>query len=240
LAHFQEKNLAANSRWIDIAADGGKFKGYLSLPPAGKGMGIVLLEEIFGVNRHIRGVADQYALDGYVVLAPDIFWRIQPGVELGYEGADREKAIAQFQKTDVATAVSDIGAAVKALRALPEVTGKIAAIGYCFGGRLAYLSAAAGSIDVAVAYYGGGIHNLLGEADKIRVPIQFHFAENDSSIPLSAVSQVKERFAGRNNAEVHLYPGASHGFNCWDRSAYHPHSAALAHGRTLTFLGERL
>lgn len=232
--------MTANSRWMDIATDAGNFKGYLSLPPAGKGMGIVLIEEIFGVNSHIRGVADQYAQDGYVVLAPDVFWRIQPGVELGYEGADREKAMAQLQNTDVPTAVGDIGATVKALRALPEVTGKIAAIGYCFGGRLTFLSAAAGSIDAAVAYYGGGIHNLLGEADKIQAPIQFHFAANDSSIPLSAVDQVKARFAGRDNAEVHIYAGAGHGFNCWDRSAYHPHSAALAHGRTLIFLGAHL
>jgi len=230
--------MTANSQWIDIATDGGSFKGYLSLPPAGKGPAILLLEEIFGVNKHIRGVADQYAQDGYVVLAPDMFWRVKPGVELGYEGADRDAAIAQMQKTDIGTAVRDMGAAVKALRAMPQVTGKVAAVGYCFGGRLAYLAAAAGQVDLSVPFYGGGIQNALDQADNIKIPMQFHYAEEDGGIPMSAVDQVKAKFAGRSNVSFYTYPKAGHGFNCWDRASYHPHSAALAHGRTLVFLGE--
>ena len=232
--------MSITSRWIDIPTGNDHFPGYLALPKGGKGPAVIIIQEIFGVNGHIRSVADQYALDGYVALAPDIFWRTQPRIELGYEGADRDKGIEILQKTNVDLATADIGAAAHALRAMPEVAGNVAAIGYCFGGRLAYLAAAQGSIDVAVAYYGGGIQNLLDQAAKIKAPIQFHYAELDAGIPLEAVGQVKERFIGRDDVEFHLYPNAHHGFNCSDRSTYDQHAAALAHGRTLTFLGEHL
>ncbi|ABC39337.1 dienelactone hydrolase family protein [Burkholderia thailandensis] len=228
------------SQWIDIPAGNDTFGGYLALPKRGRGPAIVIIQEIFGVNGHIRSVADQYAADGYVALAPDVFWRTQPRVELGYEGADRDKGIELLQKTDVVQAVADIGAAAAALRARPEVAGKLAAIGYCFGGRLAYLAAAQQHVDVAVAYYGGGIQNQVDVAAKVTQPILFHYAGHDQSIPLDAVDKVKAAFAGRANAEFHLYPDAQHGFNCSERASYDQRAAALAHGRTLTFLAERL
>ncbi len=175
--------VSVTSRWIDIPADGDSFQGYLALPKTGTGPAVIILQEIFGVNAHIRSVADQYAADGYIALAPDVFWRTQPRVELGYEGADREKAMELLQKTKLDEAVADVGAAAKALRALPEVTGKVAAIGYCFGGRLAYLAAAQGTVDLGVAYYGGGIQNALDQADKIKVPMQFHYGDSTPTFP---------------------------------------------------------
>jgi carboxymethylenebutenolidase len=233
-------DVSTHSKWIDIAAEDGTFQAYQALPHTGKGPGIVLIQEIFGVNQHIREVADQYAADGYVVLAPDIFWRAEPRVELTYEGADREKGIAIMQGTDFTKTLKDIGATAQALRALPELDGKVGTIGYCLGGRLAYNAAASGFVDAAVSYYGGGIQNQLDRAADVKVPILFHYAEEDSSIPLSAVGEVKERFAGRDNAAFHLYLGAHHGFNCPHRSTYQQHAAALAHGRTLVFLAENL
>lgn len=228
------------SQWIDVkAADGGTYGAYLSLPPLGKGPGIVLFQEIFGVNRHIRAVADQYALDGFVVLAPDLFWRQAPRVELGYEGADREKALALMKGADPKLLAEDIKTTVAALRARPELAGKLAAVGYCLGGRLAYGAAAMASVDAAVAYYGGGIQDQLERAASIRCAIQFHYGANDHAIPMEAVEKVKAAFAGKP-AEFHVYPDAGHGFNCWDRSAYHAPSAALAHGRTLQFLTKNL
>ena len=230
-----------NSRWIDIKApDGGSFKGYLSLPhgaeKGAKGPGIVLIQEIFGVNSHIRGVADQYASDGYTVLAPDIFWRVQPMVDLGYGPDDMQQGMGCMQKMDFAAGVKDLAAAVAALRGLAECSGKVASIGYCMGGMLSYLCAANAGVDAAVCYYGGGIHNKLEEAGKIKCPILFHFAGNDNHIPAAAVEAVKQTFAGRNGVRIDVYPGASHGFNCWDRAAYDQQSAALAHGRSLSFL----
>jgi len=229
------------SRWIDIKAqDGGSFKGYLSLPHqaqnGGKGPGIVLIQEIFGVNAHIRGVADQYASDGYTVLAPDVFWRMQPMVELGYGPDDRQKGMGYMQNMDFAAAVQDLAAAVATLRGLPECGDRVASIGYCMGGMLSYLCAANAAVDAAVCYYAGGVHTKLEQAGKIKCPMLFHFGGNDGHIPPAAVDAVKQAFAGRKDVRIDVYPGAEHGFNCWDRSAYNQQSAALAHGRSLAFL----
>jgi carboxymethylenebutenolidase len=228
------------SRWIDIAGDGGKFGAYLSLPPTGKGPGLVVIQEIFGVNAHIRSVADQYALDGYTVLAPDIFWRNAPRVELGYGEKDFGAGFELYQKTDFGKAVTDLTATVKALRALPECTGKVGSLGFCMGGLLSFLAAANAGVDAAVCYYGGGIGDQLGQVGKIRCPILLHFAEKDGFIPLTVVEATKKAFAGRTNATVQVYPGVDHGFNCWERVPYNQRASALAHGRSLQFLSETL
>ncbi|RQR62519.1 dienelactone hydrolase family protein [Burkholderia sp. Bp9002] len=232
--------MTTNAKWIDIPADKDGFQGYVSLPKAGTGPGVVILQEIFGVNSHIREVADQYAADGYVAIAPDLFWRFRPHVELTYEGADLEKAFGFWQQIDVDEAVRDVRRTVDAMKAMPEVTGRIAGVGYCFGGLLAYLGAASHLFDASIAYYGGGIQDRLDVADRIATPIQFHYGALDSHIPGSAVDAVAQRFAGRPNAELHVYPHAEHGFNCTHRASYHQPSAALAHGRALMFLAERL
>lgn len=226
------------SKWIDIQAADGTFGAYLALPRHGErsGPGIVLIQEIFGVNDHIRAVADQYAADGYVVLAPDLFWRSEPRVNLTYDGDDRKRAMELMQACDPALAVNDIVATAKVLRGMTQEGSWLAAIGYCLGGRLAYKTAATGAVDKAVAYYGGGIHNDLDTADKITVPIQFHFGALDAHIPQSAVDAIKAKFAGRANSEFHVYEGADHGFNCSHRASYNRHAAALAHGHTLAFL----
>ncbi|MGN6316391.1 dienelactone hydrolase family protein [Trinickia sp.] len=233
--------MSVPTRWIEIDAGGGeRYDGYLALPRAGKGPGVIIVQEIFGVNAHIQSVAEQYALAGYVALAPDIFWRSERRVELRYEGADRDKALALLKSTDVEKTVADLGAAAATLRAQPETAGKVGAVGFCFGGQLAYLMAARGSVDAAVAYYGGGIQNKLDEAANVRAPMVFHYAEHDGSIPQTAVAQVKQRFAGRSDVQFFDYPGVEHGFNCSDRGAYNQHASALAHGRTLSFLASVL
>lgn len=232
--------MGTNSGWIKIANRDAVMDGYLAIPPAGTGPGIVLLQEIFGVNAHIRSIADQYASAGFVVLAPDMFWRLHPKLDLGYSESELQYALNLWRKLDVPQVTSDIGVTVRALRALPAVTGKIAAVGYCFGGRIAYLAAAEGALDAAVSYYGGGIHSQLDRATDVNVPILFHYAEHDDQIPLSAVENVKASFAGRHNATFHIYPGTEHGFNCWGREMYQQRASVLALGRTLTFLAEAL
>lgn len=230
-----------NSQWIDIATpEGVTFSGYLSLPPTGSGPGLVLVQEIWGVNEHIRAVADQYALDGYVVLAPDVFWRLERRVDLTYDAAGTAKARAFLQNVDTAKAIADLSSAADALRQRPEVTGKVAIVGFCLGGQLAYRTAATGKVEAAVAYYGGGIQNHLAMANQITQPIVFHYAGLDGHIPQSAVTDVKDSFAGRSNATFYDYPTADHGFNCWGRPMYNQQAAALAHGRTLIFLSKNL
>ena len=233
--------METNSQWIDVDSGDGKFGAYLSLPRGGKGPAIVLLQEIFGVNQHIRNVADQYAADGYVVLAPDLFWRHGARIELGYDGADWKRAAELMQATDFATSQADIAATIQTLRALDAAAGqKLASIGYCLGGRLSYHTAANGLVDAAVCYYGGGIQNGLDRADQIKVPVLMHFGSADSHIPLDAVKSIAEKFDSNEEVEIHVYEGAEHGFNCNHRASYHQRAAARAHGNTLLFLGEQI
>lgn len=217
-------------------ADGGNFSGYLSLPPTGKGPGIVLIQEIFGVNSHIRAVADQYALDGYVVLAPDLFWRQSPGTQLGYSEADFGTALGMMQKLDFTLALSDLTSAVQTLRARAECTGRVASLGFCMGGLLSYLSAVGAGVDAAVCYYPGSIEKHLDKAAQVTCPMLIHFAENDHYIPAAAVAAVQHAFAHAEHVTVNVYPGVDHGFNCWEPPAYHQKTSSLAHGTSLAFL----
>jgi len=230
-------NSPVSTSWVDIPGETGPLGGYLALPPGGHGPGLMLLQEIFGVNPHIRAVVEQYALAGFVVLAPDLFWRDATRIELGYVGADHERAYALMRNIQADAVLADLQATLAALRARPECSGKLGALGYCMGGRLAYTAAAKLPLDAAVAYYGGGIQNQLGLAPSVACPMQFHYAEQDAHIPLEAVAAVQSAMAGKP-AEFHVYPGAQHGFNCWARASYHAGSAALAHGRSLEFLSQ--
>lgn len=220
--------------WIDItAADGGKFKAYVAVPKGGEGPGIVLCQEIFGINEFIREVADYYAEEGYTVVAPDLFWRIQPGIELGYTEQDWQKAFELFQKFDTDKGMGDITATVKAMRAMPQVAGKIGALGFCLGGRLAYLAAARSGVDCAVGYYGVTIDQYLGEADKIKVPLVLHFAANDKYAPPEAVAKIKTALASHAGAEIYIYPGVDHAFARTGGMHYDKPSALMAHHRSI-------
>ncbi len=223
---------------IDIpVAGGGGFRGYLTVPEAGHGPGLVIEQEIFGVNASLRAVADLYAEEGYVCLVPDLFWRMEPGLDLGYEGADLTRAFGLYSRFDVDQGVADIGAAIATLRARPECTGKVAAMGFCLGGKLAYLTAARHDVDAAVAFYGVGIEEALEESAGIACPVLMHFAGEDSFVPQAAVDAVAAHFAGRPEVKIHVYPGVDHAFYNHDRaSAYHRPSAMVAHSRTVALL----
>jgi carboxymethylenebutenolidase len=221
-------------RYITVAAkDGGSFKAYLAAPAKGSGPGIVLLQEIFGINAYIRSVADYYAEEGYVVLAPDLFWRIKPGIELGFTDADRQQAFAYREKFDVEKSVDDIGATVAALKWLPEMKGKVGAIGFCLGGLLAYLAAARLGVDCAVSYYGVGIEKALNEAGKIRCPMVLHIAEKDKWTPPEVVNAIKGAFEGRPEVEVYVYPGVDHAFSRSGGSNFDKPAAMMAHSRSI-------
>lgn len=220
------------------AADGsGGFRGYLATPASGHGPGLVIAQEIFGVNQTMREVADHYAEEGYVVLVPDLFWRQQPGVELdSTTEAGMQQAFGFYGGFDEAKGVDDVQAAITVLRARPEVTGKVGVLGFCLGGKLAYLAACRTDADVAVAYYGVGIEAALGEADKVRCPLLLHIAELDRFCPPEARAQVLQALGGRPGITLHVYAGMDHAFARRGGDHYHRPSALLAHERSIAAL----
>ena len=220
--------------WISITSrDGGSFKAYMSRPASGHGPAIVLLQEIFGVNQHMRDVADYYAEEGYVVIAPDLFWRLEPGIELGYSESEFQAALGYMQAFDLALAKDDIAATVDAARDRQEVSGMVGALGFCLGGKLAYMAAAHAGVDCAVSYYGVGIEGMLEDAAKIKCPMVLHFAELDKFVPMDAVEKIRTAFADQNDVEFYIYPGVDHAFNAPERPSYDKPSAIMAHTRSL-------
>ena len=217
-------------------ADGGAFSGYLATPSSGSSPGLLLLQEIFGVNHHIRALADLYAEEGYVVLAPDLFWRIKPSIELGYSDEDFKTALDYYGRFDVDQAIGDAGDALKTLRANAACNGKAGALGFCLGGKLAYLAAARLAVDAAVSYYGVAIEQNLAEAKSVKCPVALHFAAEDKFVPPAAREAIRAALAGHDGAEIYVYPEADHAFNNWERDSYHRPSASLAHSRTIGLL----
>ncbi|MGI8751230.1 MAG: dienelactone hydrolase family protein [Acidimicrobiales bacterium] len=229
----------APTRTEDIGAtDGsGTFAGTVTLPAGGSGPGLMLLQEIFGVNDYIVDVARRLAELGYVTLAPDLFWRQEPGVALGHDQAALEKGMSLAQRFDGAKGAEDLGAALAHLRSLPEVRGGAGAIGFCFGGVMAYLTAAVADPDVAVAYYGSGVPDLLAMADQVACPILFHFGTADAFLPSERAEEVRAVFESRPDAEVRVHEGAGHAFdNSFAPQFSQPEHAEVAWGQTVAFL----
>ena len=214
-----------------VAPDGHHFKAYKAMP-AGKPKGaIVIGPEIFGVNSHIRGVADGFAADGYVAIAPQLFDRAGRDFEAGYSQEDVAAGRDMMAKLDWSNTMKDVAAAIEHARPY----GKTAIVGYCWGGTIAWVAAARLSgLACTVAYYGGSIPNFVEEAPK--VPVMLHFGEKDASLPVDKAREVARRYPA---AETFFYP-AQHGFNCDQRGSYDAESARLARQRTLEFLGRHL
>ncbi len=212
------------------SSDGHRFDAY----EVGDGpRGIVVVQEIFGVNPHIRSVADGYAAAGYRAIAPAFFDRVESGVELGYDADGMQAGIGYASKLDWDNTMADIGAAVGHLH--EQGASRVGIVGYCWGGTAAWLAASRVPVDAAVGYYGGGVIGNIGETP--RVPTMLHFGALDSHIPLSGVREVA---AAHPSVPVHVYDEADHGFNCDARASYHEPSASLALERTLAFFDENL
>jgi len=220
--------------------DGGTFSGYLAVPASGSGPGLVVLQEIFGVNGHIRAVADRWAEEGYVALAPDLFWRLKPGVELGFSPEEVKTAREYGQRFDAENGVRDIGASIAALKSEPAFKGKVGAIGYCMGGRLALLAAARLGIDAAVSYYGTRMEGFLDEAKSIRCPIMFHFGGKDPAVPPESREKIRAAFSSHDDAEFYVYADAGHAFNNDRRESFDPFAAQLARSRSIGLLRRAL
>jgi carboxymethylenebutenolidase len=179
------------------------------LPESGSGPGIVLIQEIFGLDGYLRGVAEQLAALGYVVAVPELFHRFQPGWVGAHDEAGIQKSMEVVQQLDFPLAVQDVVASVQYLRGLPEVTGGVGVLGFCLGGTLAYAAAVASDPDVAVSFYGSGVPDQIGALDQVSCPILFHFGTEDEYI--TEYQKVVDAVAGHEGAEIHLEP-AGHAF----------------------------
>lgn len=214
------------------AADGKKCAAYRAEPAGKPRGGVVVLQEIWGINSHIRSVADGYAADGYLAIAPALFDRVEPGVMMDqYTPETMQRGFGLMQKVDIDAALQDIAAAVKEV----ALAGKVGVVGFCFGGRMSWLAASRLSgLAASVPYYGGGIPGLAAEQPKC--PVMLHFGERDAHIPVTSVEEFKKVHPA---LPVHIY-AADHGFNCDQRGSWDAPAAQLARERTIAFLRQHV
>ncbi|MDO8778394.1 MAG: dienelactone hydrolase family protein [Burkholderiaceae bacterium] len=230
-----------NSEMTIRAHDGGTFKAYVALPPGGTGPGMLLFHAIFGVNEVMRNYADAYAKQGYVVMCPDLFWRQEPGVSLSEQRPDDiPKGMALFNGYDMERGVQDLRTSLAAIREHEACTGRVVCVGYCFGGRMAYMMAAHTDVDAAVSYYGTAIERHLDVATKVSRPLMLHLAGNDQFVPVEAQQAIQAALRGNTRAVVHVYPGVGHAFARASSPHYDARSAELADQRTAAFLASNL
>lgn len=226
---------------ITIEGPDGSFSGYLASPDAGRGPGIVVIQEIFGINQVMRDVADALAARGYFALAPDLFWRLEPGVQLTDKtDAEWKQAFDFMTRFDPDAGITDIQATITHLRGLAGCTGKVGAVGYCLGGLLAYLTACRTDSDASVGYYGVNIQEKLAEAKTIKAPLMLHIAGKDEFVPPEAQKTIMDGLADNPLVTIHHYPQMDHAFAREGGAHYDKACADLANGRTATFFREHL
>lgn len=223
------------------AKDGGDFMAYLAAPEKRPAPAIVVIQEIFGVNAEVRAKCDALAAQGFLAIAPDLFWRLEPGVQLTDKTeAEWQKAMGFFSKFDIDKGIADLRTTLHTIRGHAWSTGKVGAVGYCLGGKLAFLLATRSSVDCAVSYYGVGIENLLSEADTIRHPLMMHIAGQDEYVSPESQKTIVETLRKIPQVTLHQYPQAKHAFSRLNGQNHDPNAAKDANARTLAFLTKSL
>jgi carboxymethylenebutenolidase len=226
---------------ITIQGREGAFGAYIARPKALPAPAVVVLQELFGVNADIRKTCDELAEQGFVAVAPDLFWRQEPGVDLSVTSEpDWQHGLRLYQAYDRDAGVRDIKGTLYAVAKLPECTGKIGVQGYCLGALMTFLTAVRCRVDAAVAYHGGDTEKYLGEVDKLSAALLMHLGEEDEFISKPAQAEIKAALAGKPNATVYSYPGQRHAFARHNGTHYNAAAAALANGRTSEFLQRQL
>jgi carboxymethylenebutenolidase len=226
---------------ISINGRDGTFDAYIARPEASPAPAVVVLQELFGVNADIREKCDELAAQGFIAVAPDLFWRQEPGVDLSVRSEpDWQHGLRLYQAYDRDAGVRDIKDTTDTVAKMPECTGKIAALGYCLGALMTYLTVVRCRVDAAVAYHGGDTEKYLGEVEGLRAPLLMHLAEEDEFISKAAQAEIKTALARKSYATVYSYPGQCHAFSRHNGAHYNAAAAALANGRTSEFLNQQL
>ena len=224
---------------ISINGRNGTFGAYIARPEIAAAPAVVVLQELFGVNSDIRKHCDELAEQGFVAVAPDLFWRQEPGVDLSVNSeADWQHGLRLYQAYDRDAGAVDVKDTAGAVAKLPECTGKVAVLGYCLGALMVFLTAVRYGVDAAVAYHGGDTDKYLGEVDGLHAPLLMHLAEEDEFIPKPAQTEIKKALANKPNATVYSYPDQRHAFSRHNGAHYNAAAAALANGRTSEFLNQ--
>jgi carboxymethylenebutenolidase len=230
-----------SSRIESVPTTDGSFGLQVWLPESGTGPGLLLIQEIFGISDYIQAVAEDLAGLGYVVGAPDLFWRLEPGFVADHDQDGLTRAFEISSRFDVTQGVADAAVALDRLAALPEVDGGLGIIGFCLGGTIAYFLAAQSNPDVVVSFYGSGVPDSTDALDRIASPLQFHFGGSDAYIPRDQVARVEAAAAGKSNVEIHVEEDAGHAFHNRKSAMFHmPEPAARAWQRTEEFLRRHL
>ncbi|MGA7922046.1 MAG: dienelactone hydrolase family protein [Candidatus Acidiferrales bacterium] len=228
---------------ITIKGRDGAFGAYISRPKTLPAPAVVVLQELFGVNADIRKTCDELAEQGFLAVAPDLFWRQELGVDLSdvTSEADWQHGLRLYAAYDRDTGAKDVKDTVNAVRNIPECTGKVALLGYCLGALMVFLTAVrCHGVDAAVAYHGGDTEKYLGEVDGLNAPLLMHLAEEDEFISKAAQADIKAALANKADATVYSYPGQNHAFTRHNGAHYNAAAAALANGRTSEFLHQKL
>ena len=224
-----------------ITTKDGSFSAYVARPSAARAPAVVVIQEIFGVNAVMREITDGLAGQGYLAVCPDLFWRIEPDIDITDKTeAEWKRAFELFNAFDVDAGVGDIAATIRAIRGDAGCNGKAGAVGFCLGGLLAFLTACRTDADASVSYYGVGIENRVAEAEKLARPLLMHIAEEDQFVPKPAQQVILQALKDHPQIEIHTYPGCDHAFARPGGEHYDEAAAKLAGGRTLQFFQKAL
>jgi carboxymethylenebutenolidase len=226
---------------ITIEGRDGPFGSYIARPKALPAPAVVVLHEVFGVNADIRKTCDELADQGFIAVAPDLFWRQEPGVDLGVTSeSDWQHGLRLYQAYDRDAGARDVKDTANSVAKFPECSGKVAVMGFCLGGLMTFLTAVRYGVDAAVVYHGGDTEKYLGEVNGPDAPLLMHLAEEDEFISKAAQAEIKTALARKPKATVYSYPGQHHAFARHNGAHYNAAAAALANGRTSEFLHQEL
>ncbi len=226
---------------ITIEGRDGAFGAYIARPKVLPAPAVVVLHEVFGVNSDIRKTCDELAEQAFIAVAPDLFWRQEPGVDLSVTSeADWQHGLRLNQAYDRDAGARDVKDTVNYAAKLPGCTGRVAVMGFCIGGLMTFLTAVRYSVDAAVAYHGGDTEKYLGEVDGLKAPLLMHLAEEDEFISKAAQAEIKAALASKPNTTIYSYPGQHHAFARHNGAHYNAAAAKLANGRTSEFLHQQL